>query len=194
HKQFIDQEINKVGWVQLQNQYDNWAASHWRVENDPTKTVECRECHMPLVQSTDPSSGDDSDYNRNSRDGKHRSHRFLAANTLVPKLLKLEGWEEHNQLTEKWLKGTFEIPEIRNKWAEGPTVKIAIDVPKKIKAGAKLPVKVIFTANKVGHGFPTGPMDIIQSWLELHVKDDEGNEVFHSGTRNNKNFIEPGSF
>src|SRR5581483_359002 len=29
HKQFIDQEVNRVGWVQLQNQYDNWAASHW---------------------------------------------------------------------------------------------------------------------------------------------------------------------
>ena len=24
HKQFIDQEVNRVGWVQLQNQYDNW--------------------------------------------------------------------------------------------------------------------------------------------------------------------------
>lgn len=194
HKQFIDQEINKVGWVQLQNQYDNWKASHWRVENDPTKTVECRECHMPLVNSTDPASGDDKDYNRNLRDGKHRSHRFLAANTLVPKLLSLDGWEQHNQLTEKWLKGTFDIPEIREKWAEGPVVKLALKVPEKIKAGDKLPVKVIFTANKVGHGFPTGPMDIIQSWLELHIKDDRGNKVYNSGTRNKKNFIEPGSF
>ena len=32
HKQFIDQEVNRVGWVQLQNQYDNWAASHWNHE------------------------------------------------------------------------------------------------------------------------------------------------------------------
>ncbi len=194
HKQFIDKEINKVGWVQLQNQYDNWAASHWRVENEPAKTVECRECHMPLVDSTDPASGDDGDYNRHPRDGKHRSHRFLAANTLVPKLLKLEGWEKHVELTEKWLKGTFDIPEIREKWAEGPVVKIAINVPEKIKAGDKLPLKVVFTANKVGHDFPTGPLDIIQSWLELHVKDDQGNEIHHSGTLNEKNFIEPGSF
>jgi hypothetical protein len=34
HKQFIDQEVNRVGWVQLQNQYDNWKASHWFVEGD----------------------------------------------------------------------------------------------------------------------------------------------------------------
>jgi hypothetical protein len=194
HKQFIDQEINKVGWVQLQNQYDNWAASHWRVENDPTKTVECRECHMPLVDSDDPSSGDESDYNRHDADGKHRSHRFLAANTLVPALLKLEGAEKHIELTKKWLKGTFDIPEIKNKWAEGPVVKLTLKVPEKVKAGEKLPVQVVFTANKVGHDFPTGPLDIIQSWLELHIKDEQGNEVYRSGTRNKKHFIEPGSF
>ena len=51
HKQFIDEEVNRVGWVQLQNQYDNWAASHWNQEGDPTRTIECRECHMPLVAS-----------------------------------------------------------------------------------------------------------------------------------------------
>ena len=52
HKQFIDQEVNRVGWVQLQNQYDNWANSHWNKKGDARKTVECRECHMPLVDST----------------------------------------------------------------------------------------------------------------------------------------------
>ena len=57
HKQFIDQEVNRVGWVQLQNQYDNWAASHWNHKGDARSTVECRECHMPLVDSTDPAAG-----------------------------------------------------------------------------------------------------------------------------------------
>jgi hypothetical protein len=194
HKQFIDQEINKVGWVQLQNQYDNWAASHWRVEGDAAKTVECRECHMPLVDSDDPASGDDADYNRDPGDGKHRSHRFLAANTLVPALLKLEGYEKQIELTEKWLKGEVEIPEIKSKWAEGPVIKLALKVPERIKSGEKLQVQAVFTANKVGHDFPTGPLDIIQSWLELRIKDDHGNEVYHSGTTNEKHFIEPGSF
>ena len=50
------------------------------------------------------------------------------------------------------------------------------------------------TANKVGHDFPTGPLDIIQSWVELHVTDQTGNEIFSSGTVDEKNFIEPGSF
>lgn len=52
HKQFIDAVVNHVGWVQLQNQYDNWASSHWNKKGDARK-VECRECHMPLVDSPD---------------------------------------------------------------------------------------------------------------------------------------------
>ena len=194
HKQFIDQEVNKVGWVQLQNQYDNWANSHWNHEGDPEKTVECRECHMPLVDSTDPSSGDDADYNRHAGDAKHRSHRFIASNQLMPRLLKMKGWEKQVELTEKWLQGKFEIPEIRDKWAEGPIVKLALDVPETVVAGETLPVRVIFTSNKVGHDYPTGPLDIIQSWLELTVTDDQGNLIFATGRRDEKNFIEPGSF
>ncbi|HZJ00533.1 MAG TPA: multiheme c-type cytochrome, partial [Gemmatimonadaceae bacterium] len=80
HKQFIDKEINHVGWVQLQNQYDNWRKSRWNHGKDPRKTIECRECHMPLQESADAGSGDDLDYNRTPDDGRHRSHRFLGAN------------------------------------------------------------------------------------------------------------------
>ena len=99
HKQFIDQEVNRVGWVQLQNQYDNWAASHWNNKGDARATVECRECHMPLVDSNDPAAGDSTDYNRSADDHKHRSHRFLAANNFVPALLHLDGADKHVQLT-----------------------------------------------------------------------------------------------
>jgi hypothetical protein len=194
HKQFIDQEVNRVGWVQLQNQYDNWKASHWFVEGDPARTVECRECHMPLVDSTDPARGDATDYNRRPDDGKHRSHRFIAANSLVPELLELPGWQEQVRLTRAWLAGETEIPEIRDKWRDGPVVDIALEVPEEVEAGGDLPIRVLLTANKVGHDFPTGPLDIIQSWVEIHVVDEGGNRIFSSGTRDAGHFIEPGSF
>ena len=193
HKQFIDAEVNRVGWVQLQNQYDNWANSHWNTKGDATKTVECRECHMPLVDSTDPAAGDVADYNRRGSDGRHRSHRFLAANQLVPQLLQLEGWQEHTRLTEQWLQGKVRIPEIEEKWARGPIVTIALGVGTARRRGV-LPVRVVLTSNKVGHDYPTGPLDMIQSWVELHVLDGRGREIFSSGTRDERNFIAPGSF
>lgn len=194
HKQFIDQEVNRVGWVQLQNQYDNWAASHWNKKGDASATVECRECHMPLVDSHDPAAGDTSDYNRTANDRKHRSHRFLAANNFVPALLRLDGAEKHVELTNQWLRGEFDIPEIRGKWSDGPIVRIRLEAPGKVTAGQKLPVRVVLVSNKVGHDYPTGPLDMIQSWVEIRVLDDRGHVVFSSGKRDSRNFLEPGTF
>jgi hypothetical protein len=196
HKQFIDQEVNRVGWVQLQNQYDNWASSHWNHKGDAHKTVECRECHMPLADSRDPAAGDTMDYNRSAHDGKHRSHRFIAANTIMPVALKtnLTGWKKQFDLTEQWLKGEIKVPEIAEKWSEGPIVKVSLEAPKSVAANESIPLRVVMTSNKVGHDFPTGPVDIIQSWVEVTVKDSAGNEVFASGKRDAKNFIQPGSF
>lgn len=194
HKQFIDKEINNVGWVQLQNQYDNWRQSHWNHPNNPRKTIECRECHMPLVASRDPAAGDASDYNRSPNDGKHRNHRFVAANQVMPALLKLPGWEKQVALTEQWLRGEYDIPEIADKWAKGPAVDLDVTTPERIHPGEKVDVKLLVTSNKVGHDFPTGPLDIIQAWIELVVTDDRGRVVFASGTVNPKGFIQPGTF
>lgn len=194
HKQFIDEEINKVGWVQLQNQFDNWRKSRWNHPGDPTKTVECRECHMPLVASTDPSAGDTHDYNRTKDDQKHRSHRFLAANQFMPKALNLPGADEQVELTRKWLQGDIAIPEIADKWKKGPAVPIELVVPGEVMAGQDVNIQAIITNNKVGHEFPTGPLDIIQAWVELEVKDQNGKVVYSSGIRDEGHFIEPGAF
>jgi hypothetical protein len=196
HKQFIDQEVNRVGWVQLQNQYDNWAASHWNHKGDASKTVECRECHMPLVDSRDPAAGDPFDYNRSPKDGKHRSHRFIASNQFMPVVLKdqLQGWEEQFRLTEEWLQGKTLIPEIADKFPEGAIVKVAISAPETVAPGQAIPLRVVMASNKVGHDFPTGPLDIIQSWIEVTVTDEKGNVTYTSGTRDEGHFIEPGSF
>jgi hypothetical protein len=194
HKQFIDEEINQVGWVQLQNQYDNWRKSRWNEPGNPNVTIECRECHMPLVASDDPASGDDLDYNRTPSDGKHRSHRFLGANQFMPLALDLPGAEEHARLTEQWLRGEIEIPEITHKWKPGPAVPIEIVAPSVVHPGQQINLQVVATNNKVGHDFPTGPLDIIQAWVEIQVTDQDGNVVFSSGQRDERHFIEPGTF
>ena len=192
HKQFIDAEINQVGWVQLQNQYDNWRKSRWNHPGDPTDTIECRECHMPLMTaSREPASGDEGDYNRSADDGAHRSHRFLGANQFIPTLLELPGAEEHVALTEAWMRGEIDIPEIGDKWSEGPAIPIELVLP---EAAHPDELAVRITNNKAGHDFPTGPLDIIQAWVEIEVTDDAGDVVFQSGVVDEARFIEPGSF
>ena len=194
HKQFIDEEINRVGWVQLQNQYDNWRKSRWNLIGDPTVTIECRECHMALQPSRDPARGDDRDYNRSSGDGKHRSHRFLGANQFMPTALNLPGAPEHVRLTEKWLRGEIDVPEIGRKWRSGPAIPIELVTPETVKAGALVTIETVILNNKTGHDFPTGPLDIIQAWVEVKVTDETGAVVYQSGNRDSANFIAPGSF
>ena len=194
HKQFIDREINQVGWVQLQNQYDNWRKSRWNHPKEPAKTIECRECHMPLAESRDPASGDDRDYNRSPNDGRHRSHRFLGANQFVPASLHLPGAAEHVKLTESWLRGEIGVPEIAAKWRTGPAVPIELIAPETASPGAPVTLQVAVTNNKVGHDFPTGPLDIIQAWVDLTVTDQSGRIIYRTGQRDSANFIAPGSF
>ena len=194
HKQFVDKEINHVGWVSLQNQYDNWKQSRWNHPGDPRKTTECRECHMPLVPSADPASGQANDYNHSPNDGMHRSHRFVAANQMMPALLKLPGWEKQVELTNNWLQGKYAIPEIAEKWAKGPAVTLELLAPHTVLPGQKVDLRVLLGSNKVGHDFPTGPLDLIQSWIRLVVTDDAGKTLYASGTVNERGFIQSGSF
>jgi hypothetical protein len=194
HKQFIDQEINKVGWVQLQNQYDNWKASPFNKPGRLRESLTCRECHMRLTPSRDPARGDAVDFNRAPRDGRHRNHRFIAANQFVPRLLNLPGHEEHARLTEAWLRGETVLPEIADRWSGGPIVPIKLVLPDSAVEGEPITVRAVVTNRKVGHDFPTGPLDIIQAWVELTVADEAGREVFHSGRLNAENFLEKGAF
>ncbi|HEU5394163.1 MAG TPA: hypothetical protein VFV36_05115, partial [Candidatus Methylomirabilis sp.] len=172
----------------------NWRKSHWHVEEVPGSTISCRECHMRLVDSEDPAAGDGKDAYRHAGDGKHRSHRFIAANQMVPALLKLPGWEEQVRLTEEWLRGDTVLPEVQAKWAEGPAVPVAIEAPASCVAGEELRVKVVVTNNKVGHDFPTGPLDIIQAWVEFRATGADGRECYASGRVDERGFIEEGSF
>jgi hypothetical protein len=149
---------------------------------------------MPLTASRDPAAGDPLDYNRRETDRKHRSHRFLGANQAMPALLKLKGADEQVKLTERWLRGEVEIPEIAGKWTTGPAVGIELQAPAQAAVGESITIRAIVTSNKVGHDYPTGPLDIIQSWVELQVTDPGGRVVHASGRRDARHFIEPGTF
>ncbi|MCA9289528.1 MAG: hypothetical protein KDA25_00265 [Phycisphaerales bacterium] len=182
HKQYMDREVNTdIGKVQGQNQYDSWKNSRWHHADDPSRTVTCRECHMPLVASRDPAAGDALDANRRPNDGMHRSHRTLGSNQYVPTLHDLPGAERHVALTEAWLRGEIEIPEIAARWTTGPVIRMELDAPPEIRPGQRFTIQAILTNNKTGHDFPTGPLDMIESWVELSVTDDAGRVVYHVG-------------
>lgn len=190
HKQFIDEEVNYFGWVQGQNQYDSWRKSRWHVEGDPAKTLACRECHMPLQASLDPAAGDFSDPVRNPSDGRHRSHRFLGANQFIPLYHQLAGAEEQVEKIVQWLRGEYAVPEIAPKWTEGAVVRLELVTPASARPGEAVKLQTILTNNKAGHHFPTGPLDMIEAWVEIKVTDTAGNVIFRSGSPNARGYLE----
>lgn len=192
HKQFIDKELNRATKVQLQNQYDAWKGSHWFVADatnplraDPAKSLTCKDCHMRQVDSEDPVAAD--------RGGKHRHHGFIAANQWLPAYHALPGADRHVRLTEEWLQGKTVLPEIADRWPGGPIVPVAIDAPTEVRAGETVRLRVSLDNAKVGHTFPTGPLDVIQSWVDVRVVQ-AGREVFRSGAVDEQGFLQPGAF
>ena len=64
----------------------------------------------------------------------------------------------------------------------GGTLKLVSYLePQQVAPGEQAHLRVLLTNNKTGHDFPTGPLDMIESWIELTVVDEQGNIVHHSG-------------
>ena len=150
---------------------------------------------MPLMASHDPAAGDALDYNRSDADGKHRSHRFLGANQAMPALLKLPGAEEQVEAHRAVAPGGGRDP--RDRRASGrraPRWRSSSSRRPRSRAGEPITIRASITSNKVGHDFPTGPLDIIQAWVELRSRTPGGRVVHASGRRDERHFIEPGTF
>ncbi len=160
----------EIGLAQEQNEYDSWLQGHWYHEDDPDKTIGCQGCHMPLVDSNDPAN-----------DGSHRSHRTLGGNMYIPVAQNLPGGDEQATRTVQWLRGEIEIPEIADRWAEGPVVAMTIVAPDEIRPGELINLVLVLHNNKTGHDFPAGPLDILASWVEVKVEDNFGRTLLHLG-------------
>jgi hypothetical protein len=189
HKQYI-KDPNNWGWIKLQDQYGEWLESHYSGRNDKGFNKDeiklCKDCHMPLVESNDPSA----------TGGRVRSHRFIAANTAIP---WLDGDQEQFEMTKEWLKSRkilIDIFEPRDKDASRNTTFVDNEIYEMsepspyVTMGEEVNLKVMLTNTGVGHGFPNGPLDIYQAWLEVKVVDSQNNVIFHSGKVNDEGFVE----
>ena len=177
-----------AGIAQEQNEYDSWQSGRWYHEENEALRIDCRECHMPLVDSDDPASGDDDDSYRTPDDGKHRSHRMLGSNMYIPVVQDLPGGQEQADQTIAWLRGERAIAEIADKWVTGSVVEIDIVAPDEVEPGELVDLKLHLFNNKAGHEFPAGLLDVLESWVELTVEDNLGNVLMQLG---NEKIVDP---
>jgi hypothetical protein len=191
HKEF-DVLDESEGPVQVETQYDDWKRGKWNTDQDLSRRLYCQQCHMYLV-TTAAHEADPYDL-KTALGQRHRNHAFAAGNQYMPLAIRVHNPPAHIRKVEEWLRGEREVPEIVPVWPRGPIVELRIDAPQPARPGEELGFTVKLTNKKVGHGFPTGPLNIARAWIEVVVQDASGQAVFHSGLLDEQNHIEAGSY
>lgn len=182
HAQFMDKDMNKWGWVKMQDEYSAWLNSPYSQKHQQSFSSQdlqrCQDCHMPLVSADDPSA---------NVEGKVRSHRFIGANTMLP---LLTGDQQQLALTNAFLQSnkmriTIEPPNresaIQSILPLDSSLRKHKEKPTYNYLGDKLTLNIVTSNIGVGHDFPGGTIDINQAWIHLRVLDAEGKPVFESG-------------
>ncbi|MBI3494218.1 MAG: tetratricopeptide repeat protein [Acidobacteria bacterium] len=216
HKVHLDVPVNRYRWFRGFNDYDNWQASGVSGQGArsfyyPAQPQKCADCHMPLVDSTDPAA----------KNGKIRSHRFPAANTALPfvnhdpvQLKVVQDFLRDGQISVDLFgitrvtagptaggarAATEGIPQIASTFAVGeesaafgaaaatlaaPPAEVLAPldrIPVTVRRGESVRVEVVVRTRKVGHFFPGGTVDAFDVWVELEAVDDKGRVLLHSG-------------
>jgi tetratricopeptide (TPR) repeat protein len=186
HKVSIDVPVNRWRFFRGQNEFDNWHDSGVpqnaaRTFYLPKEAKSCRDCHMQLE---DAPLGDVS-----AKNGKVRSHRFLAVNTALP---YVRGDFDSIERIEAFLRDAkLSIDVFALERADGTLVR-AIDRAKPALApGAEVVFEVVVRNKGVGHTFPGGTNDSNEGWVDFRVTDESGRELFRSGAIRDDGHLDP---
>ena len=192
HKEW-DVIDKSVGPVEVETQYDDWRRGKWNTNPDVAGRLRCQQCHMYYASAARASDADPYDL-KSGLGLEYRNHYFAAGNQFMPEQIEALDAAGEVERVNQWLEGRKDVPEISRVWPKGPIVALDIHAPAATRPGASVPIEVVLTNRKVGHGFPTGPLNIGRAWLEMQVLDGDGRVIFHSGELDPQNHVEAGSY
>lgn len=151
--------------------YHEWVNSAYNTEADPENGVSCQACHMPRTNDAIVISALYDFLTPRSPFGKHH---FAGANVFMLNLLK------HNiaelELTASSTRFDSTIART-TRMLQQQTLLLETFVTDRTAETAWIDVKL---TNLAGHKFPSG-YPARRAFLELHVKDSDGNTIFRSG-------------
>lgn len=195
HVQYMDKDMNGVGWVKMQDEYSAWLNSHYSGQSSQTfkqeTSVDCIDCHMPLVQTSDPSA---------NNEGNTVSHRTIGANSAIP---YVNGDTKQFELTKRFLQAKKISLDIEEPWRKDAartgvfvdeTIRASAETPSFTYLGDKMNLKVSVSNLGVGHNFPGGTTDINQVWIYFRATDASNKIIYESGRLNEKNEVEKNAY
>ena len=135
------------------------AGTHFGDPSHPDH-VSCVDCHMPRAPADDGSDIEDG----TDVPGELHDHRALGSNVFLP---ALAGDQEQVDAVMAFRK-------------EGEPLTMSIDGWQWDAGGKRLDLLATVKNRAIGHDFPTGATDIIETWGELSLTDARGVTVFRS--------------
>ena len=182
HKAALPRELNDYKWQRAISLYDEWQNSSFAKQSPlPFYTKDsvstCETCHMQREPIKLPDPG--------AKNGQLASHRWLGANTIVPKYY---GYDEQAERIVKFLQNSvfnvdiFAIEHEAHSGGATPAVSAPLGlVSYTVAPGELLTTDVVIQNKGIAHSYVPEQRDMYESWIDFTVKDKAGKTLFESG-------------
>ncbi len=185
HKAALPQTLNGYKWQRAISLYDEWQNSSFAKQSplpfyQKPDVSTCQTCHMqsqPLGKLPDPGA----------KAGKLASHRWLGANTVVPRYYHYD--EQQRQVVAFLQNAVFNVDlfGIEPATADGQPSPATLIAPLGTKPFTLAPaervvVSVVIQNKGTAHSHVPEQRDMYESWVDFTVKDARGNVIAESGS------------
>jgi Flp pilus assembly protein TadD len=208
HKAALSKELNAYKWQRAISLYDEWQNSSFATQSplpfyrkDNVST--CQTCHMPREKLAGHDYG--------AKDGMFASHRWLGANTMVPKYY---GFDDQMAKVIAFLQNSVLSVDIfavalgsrpamkAQPVPQGCTISTLLNenliVPLgltrfDLNSGVLLTVSVVVQNKGIAHSHVPEQRDMYESWIDFTVKDAAGKTLAESGALEPDGTLDPGA-
>ena len=184
HKAALPKALNDYKWQRAISLYDEWQASSFAKQSplpfyvkDSVST--CQTCHMQREALKTVDYG--------AKKGQLASHRWLGANTVIPKIYGFD--EQAARVVEFMKNGVFNVDIFaleRGDATDSAKWKDVVAplglVPFKVAQAELLTADVVIQNKGIAHSHVPEQRDMYESWVEFTVKDAAGHIIAQSGS------------
>ncbi len=177
HKAALPRQLNDYKWQRAISLYDEWQNSSFAKQSplpfyvkDTVST--CETCHMQREALKLPDPG--------AKHGQLASHRWLGANTLVPKYY---GFDEQAARVVQFLQnGVFNVDLFALEHGNDAAVTAPLGaVSYHVAPRENVTVDVVIQNKGIAHSHVPEQRDMYESWVNFTVKDESGKLLEESG-------------
>jgi tetratricopeptide (TPR) repeat protein len=186
HKAALPKQLNDYKWQRAIFLYDEWQLSSFAKQSPLPFYVKdgvstCQTCHMTREALTTSDSG--------AKEGKLASHRWLGANTVLPKYYNYDAQMEK---TVAFLKaGVFNIDIFGLEKNEGKIIAPLGTEDFTVSPGDVLTTSIVIQNKGIAHSHVPEQRDMYESWVEFEAKDASGHTLMHSGALQPNGDLDP---